>query len=158
RAPRLSRVAHADHAGVLRLLAKRNNELGRARNRTACRLHAPLTELVPGGIPNEINAASAQRTLAGVTPASPVEGARPALALQHLADLRRLDAQTRASKTRIAEASAASGTPLTELFGVGPVVAAMLIGYAGDVARVRDRDHFAAYTAPAPIEMSSGGR
>lgn len=158
RAPRLAGVARADHAGVLRLLAKRNNELGRARNKTACRLHALLAELVPGGIPNEINAASAGRTLAGVKPHSPVEVARHALALEHLDDLRRFDAQMRASKARIAEAIAASGTSLTELFGVGPVVAAMLIGYTGDVARFRNRDHFAAYTGAAPIEVSSGGR
>jgi transposase len=158
RAPRLAPVARADHAGVLRLLAKRNNELGRARNKTACRLHALLAELVPGGIPNEINAASAEQTLAGVKPHSPVEAARHALALEHLDDLRRLDAQMRVSKQRIAEAIAASGTSLTELFGVGPVVAAMVIGYTGDVARFRNRDHFAAYTGAAPIEVSSGGR
>ena len=158
RAPRLSSVARADHAGVLRLLAKRNNELGRARNKTACRLHALLVELVPGGMPNEINAASAERMLAGVKPQSPVERARHALALEHLDDLRRFDAQMRTSKARIAEAIAASGTSLTELFGVGPVVAAMVIGYTGDVARFRDRDHFAAYTGAAPIEVSSGGR
>jgi transposase len=158
RAPRLKPVARADHAGVLRLLAKRNNELGRPRNKTACRLHALLAELVPGGIANEINAASAERTLAGVQPQSPVEVARHALALEHLDDLRRLDAQMRTSKALIAEAIAASGTSLTELFGVGPVVAAMLIGYIGDVARFRNRDHFAAYTGAAPIEMSSGGR
>jgi transposase len=158
RAPRLSSVARADHRGVLRLLAKRNNELGRTRNKTACRLHALLAELVPGGIPNEINAASAERTLAGVKPQSPVEVARHALALEHLDDLRRVDAQMRTSKARIAEAIAASGTSLTELFGVGPVVAAMLIGYTGDVARFRNRDHFAAYTGAAPIEVSSGGR
>jgi transposase len=158
RAPRLAPVARADHRGVLRLLAKRNNELGRSRNKTACRLHALLVELVPGGIPNEINAASAERILASVKPASPVEVARHALALEHLDDLRRLDAQMRVSKARIAEAIAASGTSLTELFGVGPVVAAMLIGSTGDVARFRNRDHFAAYTGAAPIEMSSGGR
>src|SRR5437899_995656 len=64
----------------------------------------------------------------------------------------------RESKKRIAEAIAASGTSLTELFGVGPVVAAMVIGYTGDVGRFRNRDHFAAYTGAAPIEMSSGGR
>ena len=158
RAPRLAWVARADHTGVLRLLAKRNNELGRARNKTACRLHALLAELVPGGIPNEINASSAKRTLAGVKPQSPVEVARHTLALEHLDDLRRLDAQMRVSKARIAEAIAASGTSLTELFGVGPVVAAMVIGYTGDVARFRNRDHFAAYTGTAPIEVSSGGR
>jgi transposase len=158
RTPRLAAVARADHVGVLRLLAKRNNDLGRARNKTACRLHALLAELVPGGISNEINAASAERTLAGVKPHSPVEVARHALALEHLDDLRRLDAQMRASKARIGEAITASGTSLTELFGVGPVVAATIIGYTGDVARFRNRDHFAAYTGTAPIEVSSGGR
>jgi transposase len=158
RAPRLASVARADHSGVLRLLAKRNTDLGRARNKTACRLHALLTELVPGGIPNEINASSAERMLAGVKPQSPVEVARHTLALEHLDDLRRLDAQMRVSKARIAEAVGASGTSLTELFGVGPVVAAMVIGYTGDVGRFRNRDHFAAYTGTAPIEMSSGGR
>jgi transposase len=158
RAPGLAVVARADHVGVLRLLAKRNNDLGRTRNKTACRLHALLAELVPGGIPNEINAAGAERMLAGVKPASPVEAARHALALEHLDDLRRVDAQMRVSKARIAEAIAASGTSLTDLFGVGPVVAAMLIGYTGDVARFHNRDHFAAYTGTAPIEVSSGGR
>jgi transposase len=158
RAPRLASVARADHAGVLRLLAKRNTDLGRARNRSACRLHALLAELVPGGIPKEINAASAERLLGGVTPASPVEVARHALALEHLDDLRRLDDQMRVSKRRIAEAITASATSLTDIFGVGPVVAAMLIGYTGDVTRFRSRDHFAAYTGTAPIEVSSGGR
>ena len=105
RAPRLASVARADHAGVLRLLAKRNNDLGRARNKTACRLHALLAELVPGGIPNEINAGSAERMLASAKPHSPVEVARHALALEHLDDLRRLDAQMRTSKKRIGEAS-----------------------------------------------------
>jgi transposase len=158
RAPRLASVARADHAGVLRLLAKRNTDLGRARNRSACRLHALLAELVPGGIPKEINAASAERLLGGVTPASPVEVARHALALEHLDDLRRLDDQMRVSKRRIAETITASATSLTDIFGVGPVVAAMLIGYTGDVTRFRSRDHFAAYTGTAPIEVSSGGR
>jgi transposase len=158
RAPRLASVTRADHAGVLRLLAKRNNDLGRARNKTACRLHALLAELVPGGITNEINAASAERVLAGVKPLSPVEVARHALALEHLDDLRRLDTQMRTSKARIAEAIAASGTSLTDLFGVGPVVAATIIGYTGDVGRFPNRDHFAAYTGTAPIEVSSGGR
>jgi transposase len=158
RAPRLASVARADHAGVLRLLAKRNTDLGRARNRSACRLHALLAELVPGGIAKEINAASAERLLGGVTPASPVEVARHALALEHLDDLRRLDDQMRVSKRRIAETITASATSLTDIFGVGPVVAAMLIGYTGDVTRFRSRDHFAAYTGTAPIEVSSGGR
>jgi transposase len=158
RAPRLTQVGRADHSSVLRLYAKRNGDLGRARNRTACRLHALLAELVAGGIPKEINANSAQRLLESVTPTSPVERARHALACEHLEDLRRLDEQMRASKKRLAVAVNESGTTLTELFGVGPVVAAMVIGYTGDVRRFVDRDHYAAYTGTSPIEMSSGGR
>jgi transposase len=158
RAPRLTQVGRSDHSGVLRLYAKRNSDLGRARNRTACRLHALLAELVAGGIPKEINATSAQRMLESVTPGSPVERARHALACEHLEDLRRFDEQMRASKKRLAVAVNESGTTLTELFGVGPVVAAMVIGYTGDVRRFVNRDHYAAYTGTSPIEMSSGGR
>ena len=111
-----------------------------------------------GRDPKEINARSAERLLATVEPVSPVERARHGLALEHLEDLRRFDEQMRASKTRIAAAVTESGTTLTELFGVGPIVAAMVIGYTGDVTRFRNRDHFAAYTGTAPIEVSSGGR
>jgi len=39
RAPQLAAVNRAEVGGVLRLLAKRNHDLGRSRNRTACRLH-----------------------------------------------------------------------------------------------------------------------
>src|SRR5215207_97233 len=157
-APHLARVGRDDHAGVLRLYAKRNQDLGRARNRTACRLHALLAELVPGGIPKEINAGSAERLLAAVTPTMPVERARHDLAVEHLEDLRRFDDQLRASKKRLASVVRESGTTLTELFGVGPFVAAVVVGHTGDVTRFANRDQFAAYTGTAPIEMSSGGR
>ena len=157
-APRLGRVGRDDHAGVLRLYAKRNRDLGRARNRTACRLHALLAELVPGGIPKEINARSAERLLASVDPATPVERARHGVAVEHLEDLRRFDDQLRASKKRLAAAVSESGTTITELFGIGPFVAATVIGYTGDVTRFANRDQFAAYTGTAPIEVSSGGR
>jgi transposase len=158
RAPRLARVGRDDHAGVLRLYAKRNHDLGRARNRTACRLHALLAELVPGGIPKEINARSAQRLLDSVTATTAVERARHAIALEHLEDLRRFDEQLRASKQRLEKAVKESGTTVTDLFGVGPYVAAIVIGYTGDVTRFTNRDQFAAYSGTAPIEVSSGGR
>ena len=39
----------------------------------------------------------------------------------------------------------ASGTSLTEIYGVGPIIAAELIGYAGDVRRFANRGAFASY-------------
>ena len=46
----------------------------------------------------------------------------------------------------------------TGLFGVGPVIAAAVIGDVRQVSRFPDRDHFAACNGTAPIEVSSGGR
>jgi hypothetical protein len=109
----LAAVERADHVTVLRLLAQRNADLGRSRNLTACRLHALLTELVSGGMASEIYVSSAQAILAKVKPVDPVIAARRDLALEHLDDLRRLDAQLKDSKRRITTAVAASGTTLS---------------------------------------------
>ena len=54
--------------------------------------------------------------------------------------------------------SRASGTSLTQVFGVGPVIAGTVIGDVGDVARFPGRDHFASYNGTAPVEVSSGNR
>ena len=52
----------------------------------------------------------------------------------------------------------AAGTSLTGIFGVGPVIAAAVVGDVRDVSRFPSRDHFASYNGTAPIEVSSGGR
>jgi transposase len=53
---------------VLKIWAKRHHGLGRGRNQVACRLHAVLCELVPGGLAKEISAAQADQILAGAAP------------------------------------------------------------------------------------------
>ena len=123
-----------------------------------CRLHALLAELVPGGLAKELYVSDAERFLANITPQSPAEQVRYDMALELLDDVRRLDDQTKASHRRIRRAIKASGTSLTELYGVGPIVAAELIGYAGDVRRFANRDAFASYNGTAPVEFASGGR
>jgi len=72
--------------------------------------------------------------------------------------LERLDEQLKAMKRRITDALVASKTTLTELFGVGPIVACLVVGYSGDMARFASRHDYAAYNGTAPVEMSSGGR
>jgi transposase len=147
-----------DHTAVLKLWSKRHRDLGRLRNQVACRLHAVLCELVPGGVPKEITASHAARLLAAAGPSGAVETARWQLASDFLQDLRRLDEQMKQTKKKLAAAVKASGTTLTEIFGVGPVIAAIVLGEAEDVTRFQDRDHFAAYNGTAPIEVSSGRR
>jgi transposase len=158
RAPGLASVRPADHVAVLRLLAKRNLDLGRQRNRVACRLHAMLCELVAGGMGRELTVSKAERALAGVTPTSAVDAAKVAMACELIEDMRRLDGQLKEIQHRIRDAVQASKTTLTELFGVGPIVACLVIGYTGDVTRFANNDRYAAYNGTAPIELSSAGR
>ncbi len=152
------RVTADDHGAVLRVWSRRHRDLGRAKNQVACRLHAVLCELVPGGVPEEITAAQATRILCSAKPSGIAGQARGELAAQLLEDMRRLDAQMSESKKKLAVAVKASGTSLTGLFGVGPFIAATVIGDAADVTRFPSRDHFAAYNGTAPIEVSSGNR
>jgi transposase len=114
--------------------------------------------LVPGGFAKEITAGQAARILDAVKPAGAVTQARYDLAGQFLYDLRNLDGQLRQTKKKLAAAVRASHTTLTEIFGVGPVIAGTVIGDVGNISRFASRDHFAAYNGTAPIEMSSGGR
>jgi transposase len=158
RAPSLREVAPADHAQVLRLLAKRNIDIGKHRTRVVCRLHNQLMELSPGGIAKELNASDAVAFLEGVQPARPVEQARHDLAAELLGDVQRLDEQLKDSHRRIRTAVAASQTSLTELFGIGPIIACYLIGFTGHIGRFVGRDAYAAYNGTAPVERSSGGR
>jgi transposase len=151
-------VAAENHAAVLKLWSKRHRDLGRTRNQVACRLHAVLCDLVPGGISKEITAGKAARVLESIEPSGAVALARCELAAAFLDDLRRIDAQMRDTKKKLAVTVRASGTTLTEIFGVGPVIAATMIGYVADAARFPSRDRFAAYNGTAPIEVSSGNR
>jgi len=151
-------VTADDHDAVLRVWSRRHRDLGRAKNQVACRLHAVLCELVPGGVPEEITAAQATRILERSTPSGAAGQARGELAAELLDDMRGLDTRIRESKKKLAVAVRASGTTLTDLFGVGPVVAAAVIGDTGDVNRFPSRDHFASYNGTAPIEVSSGNR
>jgi transposase len=158
RARSLRSVEPAEHSQVLRLLAKRNVDLGSHRTRVVCRLHALLAELAPGGIAKEMYVSDGERFLANITPENPTEQVRHDLALELLDDVRRLDEQTKESHRKIRIAIKASGTSLTEIYGVGPIIAAQLIGYAGDVRRFANRDAFASYNGTAPVEFASGGR
>jgi transposase len=81
---------------------------------------------------------------------------RKALARHLLAEIRRVDRDLAELLARIRAAVTTSGTTITDLFGVGPVVAAYLIGHTGDIARFPTAGHYARYNGTAPIEASSG--
>jgi transposase len=146
------------YPAVLKVWSRRHRDLGRTRNQVACRLHAVLCDLVPGGHPKEISAAQAAKILERAAPSGAVELARAELAAEFLADLRHLDARLRQTRKKLAAAVRASRTSLTGVFGAGPVIAGTVIGDVGDVARFPSRDHFTAYNGTAPVEVPPGNR
>ena len=158
RSSRVSEASLDDHTVVLRVWARRYRDLGRLRTQVMCRLHTVLCEMVPGGFAKEISAGQAIGVLAGFVAESPMTAARLELAHDLVGDLQRIDEQRREVRRRTARAVASSATSLTEIYGVGPIVAATVIGYVRDIHRFPTRDHFAAYNGTAPIEASSGNR
>jgi transposase len=112
----------------------------------------------PGGVSKEIYAAHAAQILAEAEPRGAALHARAELAAELVADLRRVDALLQETKKKLATAVGASSMSLTEVFGVGPFIAATVIGDVRDVSRFPGRDRFAAYNGTAQIEVSSGNR
>jgi transposase len=115
-------------------------------------------ELAPGGIGTTITVVKANSLLNEVEPGGEVVRYRVLIARELVADIAALDTTLGASKKRITAAVAASGTSLCDIYGVGPICAATIIGYVGDVGRFDTKAQFASYNGTAPLEASSGNR
>ena len=154
---RLASVDPEAASEALRLLSERREDLVAERTRALNRLHALLRDLVPGGVAGKLSADRAARILRGIRPK---EGAsarlRRGLASEVLRDVRTLDRKIADLGGRIEAEVQASGTTLTEIFGIGPILAATIIGAVGNVGRFPSKGHFASYSGTAPVEASSG--
>lgn len=151
-------VRPVDHSAVLRLLANRHHDLTASRTRSICRLHAVLCLLIPGGLSRRLSAERAGKTLRGLRPVELVDVERRRMAVDLLADVRRVDNQLKELTKRIDVAVAASGTTMTDVYGIGSIDAALIVGHTGDITRFPSPGHYARYNATAPIEASSGPR
>jgi len=154
----LAEVKREDDAAILRMLAKRHRELTALRTQAVCRLHAMLAVLKPGGMGHRLSAKQASRMLGGIRGLDAVGEQRRQMAKTHISDIRRLDRDLEANKAQIRTAVTAADTTVTDIYGVGPVVAAFLVGYTPPIDRFDTSDRYAAYNGTAPIEVSSGGK
>jgi transposase len=154
---RLAAVDPEAASEVLRLLSERREDLVAERTRALNRLHGLLRDLVPGGVAGTLSAHRAARILRGIRPQGGASASlRRRLASEILRDVRTLDRKIADLNERIEAEVEASGTTLTEIFGVGSILAAKIIGTVGDVARFPTKAHFASYSGTAPVEASSG--
>jgi transposase len=158
RARELPDLTVEDQTTVLRVWSRRYRDLGRLRTQAVCRLHMLLSELVPGGVRKQLRTRQAVAVVDRVVADSAVAQAKLELARDLITDLQRIDTQRREVKRRVARAVAATPTSIPEVHGVGPIVAATILGYVRDIRRFPSRDRFASYNGTAPIEVSSGDR
>jgi transposase len=154
---RLAAVDPEAASEVLRLLSERREDLVAERTRALNRLHGLLRDLLPGGVTGKLSADRAARILRGIRPRSGASVLlRRRLASEILRDVRTLDRKIADLSGRIEAEVEASGSTLTEIFGMGPILAARIIGTVGNVARFPTKAHFASYSGTAPLEVSSG--
>jgi transposase len=140
----------------LRLLVDFRQQLVDERTRNANRLHADLLVLQPGYQVRCRNFTTKRSLAAADNLLSRKCSVRGELARRRLNELRRLDIEISALKKRISSLVPETGSRLTNIPGVGALVAARILGEVGDVRRFPSKSHFAAANGTAPIPASSG--
>jgi transposase len=132
---------------TMRLLSERREDLVAERTRALNRLHELLRDLLPGGVTGKLSADRAARILRSIRPRGGASARlRRRLASEVLRDVRTLDRKIADLDEHIEAEVQASGTTLTEIFGIGPILAARIIGTVGDVMRFPTKAHFASYS------------
>jgi transposase len=121
-------------------------------------LHALLRELLTGGAPTDLSAATAAALLRRVHPSGEVERVRKQIAAGLVTQIRSVDALLKSNAQQISERVAASGSTLTSTVGIGAITAGRLIGRTGRASRFPNSASFANYAGAAPIEVASADK
>lgn len=151
-------VLAEDMATVLGLLDERRDNLVTHRTRLVNQLHSLLRDLLPGGADTDLTAAAASRLLTSVRPVGPGEVARKQLARDVVSEIRDTDHRIKAVTKQIAAVVAETGSRLTDVAGVGPVIAGRLLGRTRRATRFPTAAAFANYAGVAPVEVASADR
>ena len=147
-----------DLTTVLALLDERRDNVVTQRTRLVNQLHALLRDLVPGGAPTDLTAA----TRRGCSPACDrlVRSKRLASSwpVTWSPRSRQPTSGSRQLTAQIADTVAAHGSRLTEVDGIGPVIAGRLLGRTRRASRFATASAFASYAGVAPVEVASADR
>ncbi len=111
---------------------------------------------MPGGAKRFLTAVQAQAVLGNVAPTAVAGRVCHQLAIEMLGEIVVLDKKIKDSNKTLRKAVAATGTGLTDQFGIGPAGAARILGDVGDLTRFATRSRFASWNGAAPLDASSG--
>jgi len=144
---------HAGQAEDLKVLSDYRDELVAQRTAEANRLHADLAIVCPGYARHcrALSSAHALHTVAQLLEQARTGSMRAQLAQRRIVRLQQLDEQLAACGTQLTKLVTATRTRLVDMVGIGPLLAARILGEVGDVHRFPTRDHFASANGTAPI-------
>ena len=142
-------------ADSLALLDERRVSSSQSRTRSMNQLHALLRELMAGGAPTSLTAATATPGTACSSPPHRYRSVRLALAKDLIAYVRRFDQQLAANTATMNALLDEHGTRLREIDGIGPVLAARLLRLTGHESRFVSEAAYANSTGTAPVQMAS---
>jgi transposase len=140
----------------LKLLVDYRDQLLSEQTRIRNRLHADLQALLPGYAAVLGHLASRSHLQAARRMLTPLAGVAAEVALLRLSRLEAIMAEVNQVKRRIEAAIGTSHTALTSIAGIGPIMAARLLGETGDPRRFHSPAAFAMNCGVAPIPASSG--
>jgi len=160
REPGLPKLRESHLAADLKLLVDARDQLVAEATRVRNRLHALLLTLAPGyraetgALSNRSGLRTARRLVRQGQPEDPI---RARLALAAIRRLKLIEAEAADLEAEIREAVEATGANrLLAVCGVGPIVAAKILGETHDVGRFPSAAAFAAHAGVAPLPASSG--
>ena len=143
-------------ASELKVLTEYRDDLVRMRTQTVNRLHAIMNLLILAGAPRQLGADMAAKLLRRVHPRDDLTTTRRMIALDLIAEIRRLDKRIDTVTGRLTTQATAARTTLTTVTGIGSLTAARILARTGAIERFPSDNHFAAYAGAAPREVSSG--
>jgi transposase len=156
----LPRVVPEQGGTDLKLLVDARDQLVAEATRTRNRLHALLLTIAPGYQEQVRDLTSSIALMVARRLASRARGTdrvRSALACSAIARLRSLGSEIASLEREItASLDEAAPASLLGICGVGPLVAAKILGEVRDVRRFSSPAAFAAYAGTAPVPASSG--
>jgi transposase len=140
----------------LKLLVDYRDQLVHARTQVANRVHADLVVIRPGYERVVPNLRARRHVIKARSLISRDRSVQAELVRRRLGEILRLEAEIARADQNIADKLRETDTTLTEIPGVGPFIAAKILGEVGDVSRIRSKASFASLSGTAPLVASSG--
>lgn len=140
----------------LKLLCDYRDQLKRSRTQVTNRLHIDLVILRPEYAETIPNLRAKKHLLAALRLIRGDHSVRAELIRCRFKEISRLNDEIKKVDNEISESVDRAKTTLTDIPGVGPFIAAKILGEVGELSRIRSKASFASLAGTAPIIASSG--